>query len=64
MSDSAEFETWLSGSTEDAFKFARSYAAELMHIVQSVRSVRICWPRPTKLHHLREELNGRWGVQN
>jgi putative SOS response-associated peptidase YedK len=35
MSESADFETWLSGSTEDAFKLARSYAAEQMRIVQS-----------------------------
>ena len=33
-SDPADFETWLSGSTEDAFKLARSYAAEQMRIVQ------------------------------
>jgi putative SOS response-associated peptidase YedK len=31
----ADFETWLSGSTEDAFKLARSYAAEQIRIVQS-----------------------------
>jgi putative SOS response-associated peptidase YedK len=30
-----DFETWLSGSTEEAFKLARSYAAEQMRIVQS-----------------------------
>ena len=35
MSDPADFETWLSGSTEGAFKLARSYAAEQMRIVQS-----------------------------
>jgi putative SOS response-associated peptidase YedK len=35
ISDPADFETWLSGSTEDAFKLARSYAAEQMRIVQS-----------------------------
>jgi putative SOS response-associated peptidase YedK len=35
MSDPGDFETWLSGSTEDAFKLARSYAAEQMRIVQS-----------------------------
>ena len=35
MSDPADFETWLSGSTEEAFKLARSYAAEQMRIVQS-----------------------------
>jgi putative SOS response-associated peptidase YedK len=34
MSDPAHFETWLSGSTEDALKLARSYAAEQMRIVQ------------------------------
>ena len=34
MSDPTDFETWLSGSTEDAFKLARSYAAEQMRIVQ------------------------------
>ena len=28
-------ETWLSGSTEEAFKLARSYAADQMRIVQS-----------------------------
>ena len=31
----ADFETCLSGSTEDAFKLVRSYAAEQMRIVQS-----------------------------
>ena len=35
MSDPDDFETWLSGSTEEAFKLARSYAAEQMRIVQS-----------------------------
>jgi putative SOS response-associated peptidase YedK len=35
ISDPADFETWLSGSTEEAFKLARSYAAEQMRIVQS-----------------------------
>ena len=35
MSEPADFETWLSGSTEEAFKLARSYAAEQMRIVQS-----------------------------
>ena len=35
MSDPDEFETWLSGSTEEAFKLARSYAADQMRIVQS-----------------------------
>ena len=35
LSDPADFETWLSGSTEDAFKLARSYAADQMRIVQS-----------------------------
>ena len=34
MSDPADFETWLSGSTEEAFKLARSYAADQMRIVQ------------------------------
>ena len=34
ISDPADFETWLSGSTEAAFKLARSYAAEQMRIVQ------------------------------
>jgi putative SOS response-associated peptidase YedK len=35
MSDPDDFETWLSGSTEEAFKLARSYAADQMRIVQS-----------------------------
>ena len=35
LSDPADFETWLSGSTEEAFKLVRSYAAEEMRIVQS-----------------------------
>jgi putative SOS response-associated peptidase YedK len=35
LSDPADFETWLSGSTEEAFKLARAYAAEEMRIVQS-----------------------------
>jgi putative SOS response-associated peptidase YedK len=34
ISDPVDFETWLSGSVEDAFKLARSYAAEQMRIVQ------------------------------
>jgi putative SOS response-associated peptidase YedK len=34
MSDPADFETWLSGSTEEAFRLARSYAADQMRIVQ------------------------------
>ena len=34
MSDPADFEMWLSGSTKGAFKLARSYAAEQMRIVQ------------------------------
>jgi putative SOS response-associated peptidase YedK len=35
ISDPADFATWLSGSTEEAFKLARSYAATQMRIVQS-----------------------------
>jgi len=35
LSEPADFETWLSGSPEDAFKLARSYAADQMRIVQS-----------------------------
>lgn len=35
LSDPDDFETWLSGSVDDAFKLARSYAAEEMRIVQS-----------------------------
>jgi putative SOS response-associated peptidase YedK len=35
LTDSADFETWLSGSTEEAFKLARNYAADQMRIVQS-----------------------------
>ena len=35
LSDPVDFETWLSGSTDDAFKLARSYAADQMRIVQS-----------------------------
>ena len=35
ISDPADYEMWLSGSTEDAFNLARSYAAEQMRIVQS-----------------------------
>jgi putative SOS response-associated peptidase YedK len=34
MSEPADFENWLSGTTEDAFKLARSYAADQMRIVQ------------------------------
>jgi putative SOS response-associated peptidase YedK len=33
--DPGDFETWLSGSTAEAFALARSYAAEGMRIVQS-----------------------------
>ena len=35
LSDPADFETWLSGSTDEAFKLARSYGAREMRIVQS-----------------------------
>ena len=35
LTDPADFETWLSGSTEEAFKLARSYAADQMRIVQA-----------------------------
>ena len=35
MSDPADFETWLSAPPQEAFKLARSYAAEQMRIVQS-----------------------------
>jgi len=35
LSDPADFETWLSGSPEEALKLARTYAAEQMRIVQS-----------------------------
>lgn len=35
ITDPADLETWLSGSPDDAFKLARSYAAEQMRIVQS-----------------------------
>jgi putative SOS response-associated peptidase YedK len=35
LSDPADFENWLSGSAEEAFKLARSYSAEQMRIVQS-----------------------------
>ena len=35
LTDPGDFETWLSGSTEEAFKLARSYAADQMRIVQS-----------------------------
>jgi putative SOS response-associated peptidase YedK len=35
LSDPSDFETWLSGSADEAFKLARSYAAEEMRIVQS-----------------------------
>jgi hypothetical protein len=35
LSDPNDFETWLSGSTDEAFKLARSYAADQMRIVQS-----------------------------
>ena len=34
MSDTADFEMWLSGSVGNAFQLARSYAAEQMRIVQ------------------------------
>jgi putative SOS response-associated peptidase YedK len=35
ISDPADFETWLSAPPQDAFRLARSYAAEQMRIVQS-----------------------------
>jgi putative SOS response-associated peptidase YedK len=35
LSNPADFETWLSASSEEALKLARSYATEQMRIVQS-----------------------------
>jgi hypothetical protein len=35
ISDPADFETWLSGSPDEAFKPARSFATEQMRIMQS-----------------------------
>jgi putative SOS response-associated peptidase YedK len=35
LTNPADFEAWLSGSTEEAFKLARSYSADRMRIVQS-----------------------------
>lgn len=35
LTDPADFETWLSAPTQEAFNLARSYAAEQMRIVQS-----------------------------
>jgi putative SOS response-associated peptidase YedK len=46
LSDPADFETWLSGSTEEAFKLARSYAADQMRIVQSGSEREDCCGRP------------------
>jgi putative SOS response-associated peptidase YedK len=34
MSNPDDFETWLTGSTQEAFKLARCFAAEQMRIVQ------------------------------
>jgi putative SOS response-associated peptidase YedK len=35
LTDPPDFETWLSGSTDEAFKLARGYAADQMRIGQS-----------------------------
>ena len=35
LSDNEQFETWLSGSPDDAFALARPFPAEHMRIVQS-----------------------------
>lgn len=35
LTKEAEFETWLSGSTEEALKLVKSYAADDMRIVQA-----------------------------
>ena len=35
VSGEVEFDTWLNGSTTEAFPLARSFPAEGMHIVQS-----------------------------
>ena len=35
ITNPGDFETWLSAPTVDAFKLARSYAAEQMRIIQS-----------------------------
>ena len=37
---------WLSGSVEEAFKLARSYAADQMRLFNQGQSARICWGRP------------------
>jgi hypothetical protein len=63
MSDPADFETWLTGSTEDAFKLARSYAAEQMRIVQSDPGKKDLLGAPQNARHQRccgeAILNGR-----
>jgi hypothetical protein len=43
LSNPDDFETWLSGSSEEAFELARSYAATQMRIVQSAQRRGIFW---------------------
>ena len=43
LSGEDQFETWLSGSPQEAFALARSFDPALMRIVQSGTTKRICW---------------------
>ncbi len=61
LSNPDDFETWLSAPPEEAFKLARSYAAEQMRIVQSgseredLLGPEQCY-RPTSCRHITEHL--------
>ena len=41
-SDESDFETWLTGTPEEAYRLVRTYPAEAMRIVQSGREKRDC----------------------
>ena len=43
LTSESEFETWLSGSAQEAFALASSYDQNAMRIVQSGKTKRTCW---------------------
>lgn len=40
LSDESEFQTWLTGSSEEAYRLVRTYPPEAMHVVQSGKEKR------------------------
>ena len=60
LTDPADFETWLSGSTDEAFKLARSYAPSKCASCSRGLNGRICsMLRDQRLH--RDQASANWG---